>query len=189
MLKQDIISTYNKLGGNKFQRILGCARTPGLYAVMNYRFGHWLLSRPRIIRWVLRPFYLIHNHWIRAKWGIEISCEATIGEGFLILHYGGVFVGSTVKMGKNCSVSHNVTIGLSGTGKRRGAPVVGNNVYFAPGANASGRITIGDNARIGANAVVDKDVPANALVQVRPMQVVTFPSFYGNRQAAAPEGE
>jgi serine O-acetyltransferase len=108
-----------------------------------------------------------------------------LGAGFLIFHYGGVFIGSRVKTGTNCSVSHNVTIGLSGKGARRGAPVLGDNVYVAPGANISGRITVGNNARIGANAVVDRNVPENALVQLPPMRTVTFTTLYSKSDSAA----
>jgi serine O-acetyltransferase len=184
MLKRDILRTYEHLGGNKLQRILGCIRAPGLRAVAIYRFGRWLSGKPLPVRILLRPLLLPLFYYIRVVWGIELSPGATIGEGFLIFHYGGIFVGSRVVMGKDCSISHDVTIGLAGRGPRRGAPVIGDNAYIAPGAKVSGRIKIGNNVKIGANAVVERNVPDNALVQIRPPQVVTFPEFFSKADHA-----
>ncbi len=183
-MRADIRRTYDHLGGNRLQRVLGCFRTPGLHAVLIFRFGQWLADRPLPVRILLKPVYLVLYHHVRATWGIELSPGATIGEGFLIFHYGGIFVGSKVVIGKGCSISHDVTIGLAGRGNRRGAPVLGDNVYVAPGAKLAGRIMIGANARIGANAVVEKNVPENALVQVGPVKMVTFPGLYSQTDHA-----
>jgi serine O-acetyltransferase len=187
MLRHDIQRTFDHLGGNMVQRVLGCAREPGLQAVAIYRFGQWLSAQPLLVRIVLKPFFVVFYHRIRAAWGIELSPGAVIGEGFLIFHYGGIFIGSKVVIGNNCSISHDVTIGLAGRGGRRGAPSLGDNVYIAPGAKVSGRIKIGNNVKIGANAVVEKDVPDNALVQVGPTRVVTFREFYKQTDHAGRE--
>ena len=187
MLKDDIRRTFEHLGGNKVQRVLGCARTPGLHAVVVYRFGQWLSSQPLFVRVVLKPLFVILYHRIRSAWGIELSPGASIGKGVLIFHYGGIFIGPRVILGDNCSISHDVTIGLGGRGPRRGAPTIGDNVYIAPGAKVSGRIKIGSNVKIGANAVVEKDVPDNALVQVGPVRMVTFREFYNESDHAGRE--
>lgn len=184
MLRQDIRRTYDHLGGNRFQRIIGCARNPGLHAVATYRMGRWLSGKPLLLRLLLRPLWLLLFYRSRSAWGIEISPQASIGGGLLIFHYGGIFIGSRVVIGVNCSVSHDVTIGLAGRGSRRGAPVMGDNVYIAPGAKVSGKITIGSNVKIGANAVVERSVPDNALVQVRAPQVVVFQSLYAGADHA-----
>jgi serine O-acetyltransferase len=180
MLKQDIRRTYEYFGGNMVQRVLGCVRMPGLHGVAIYRFGRWLSSQPFHVRVVLKPFLIVLHHRIRSAWGIELSPLAAIGEGMLIVHYGGIFIGARVIIGNHCTISHDVTIGLAGRGSRRGAPVIGDNVYIGPGAKVSGRIKIGHNVKIGANAVVEKDVPDNALVQVGPVRVVIFPGFYND---------
>ncbi len=119
-----------------------------------------------------------------AKWGIMIQPGAQIGGGLHIYHFGGIFIGEQVKIGENFSLSHDVTIGLAGEGPRRGAPVIGNNVYVASGAKIYGKITVGNNVRIGANAVVDRSIPENALVQVVKPQVVRFPTQYGGKPPA-----
>lgn len=179
MLKRDLLRRYNTTQGGKLSRILECYRSPGVHGVIVFRFGHWLLSRPLWVRIGLKPLYLLLHHRMMVKWGIQLDAEANIGEGLLIHHFGGIFVGSAVRIGENLTLSHNVTIGLAGDGIRRGAPVLGDNVYIAPGANISGKIRIGNNVKIGANAIVNNDIPDNALVQMQKMQVVTFPSQYG----------
>jgi serine O-acetyltransferase len=101
-------------------------------------------------------------------WGIEIPRATSIGEGFYIGHYGGITISHKAKIGKNCSISQLVTIGVSGSGDKKGAPTIGDNVYIAPGAKIFGKITIGNNVKIGANAVVHKDIPDNAIVVLNP---------------------
>lgn len=163
--------------GTKWEKYIKLVRTPGVRAVLVHRFAHWLVFQPTAIRFLLMPFKVWAQHRMAWKWGIEISERARIGSGFRIAHYGGIFIGGGVRAGKNLVVSHDVTLGAAGRGKKRGAPYVGDNVYIAPGARVVGPVTIGDNVKIGANAVVDRDIPNGALVQVRSPQVVVFPSY------------
>jgi serine O-acetyltransferase len=102
-------------------------------------------------------------HRIRTKWGIEISRSASIGPGCYIGHFGGIVVGPAI-IGRHCSISQGVTIGVSGRGEHEGLPTIGDNVYLAPGAKLFGKISIGHNVKVGANAVVYKDVSNNAVV-------------------------
>jgi serine O-acetyltransferase len=180
MLKHDLKRSYELTKGKPLHRILECYRTPGVHAVIAFRFSQWLRRQTLAVRFLLKPLCAFMNYLVRLKWGILLAPEAKIGPGLHIFHFGGIFVGEQVTIGENCSLSHDVTIGLSGEGSRRGAPTIGNYVYIAPGANISGRIRVGNNVKIGANAVVGRDVPDNALVQLPPMRVVTFPSFYGS---------
>lgn len=179
VIAEDIRRTYEHVGGGTLKRMIWCFRTPGLHAIVTYRVGHWLLRQPLLVRLFLKPLYVYQWHRMRAKWGIEISPYAKIGKGMLVYHFGGVIIGSEAVIGENFSVSHDVTIGLSGQGPRRGAPTIGDNVYVAPGARIAGRIRIGHHAKIGANVVIEKDVPDYALVQVAPPKMMTFPGFYG----------
>lgn len=87
----------------------------------------------------------------------------------------GVFVSNGAKIGKNCVIFHQVTIGsnnLEGT-KRRGAPEVGDDVYIGCGAKIIGAVKIGNNVRIGANCTVTSDVPDNSTVVSAPVRVIT----------------
>ncbi len=113
-------------------------------------------------------------------WGIDIGRSAEIGAGFYIGHYGGLTISSHARIGKNVYVSQLVTIGVSGQGEHRGAPTIGDNVYLAPGAKVFGKIRVGNNVKVGANAVVYKDVPDNAIVVLDPgFRII---SFKGNRE-------
>lgn len=179
MLKHDLKRSYDLTQGKPLRRIVECYRSPGVHGVIAFRFGQWIIGKNLLIRILLKPVYAFMNHRMMAKWGILLAPRAKIGKGLHIFHFGGIFVGEQVVIGENCSLSHDVTIGLSGEGSRRGAPTIGNNVYIAPGANISGKIHIGNNVKIGANVVVGRDVPDNALVQLPPMRMVTFSTFYG----------
>jgi serine O-acetyltransferase len=120
------------------------------------------------------------------KWGIEIEAKATIGPGFQIFHYGGIFIGGAAIIGKNFTITQNVVIGTRG--ENDGVPHIGDNVSVSPGANLSGAIRIGNNVRIGPNAVVTKNIPDNALVHSFPVQVVVFSRRYGRPGTKALEG-
>lgn len=178
MVKSDFLRVYGPSSGSPLRKLLSCYRSHGLHAIVQYRFSRWLGRQPLPVRVLLKPVSLYLNYRTMSKWGIQIDTDAEIGEGFVIFHYGGIFIGGGSVIGNNVSISHNVTIGRSGEGKRRGAPVIGNNVYIAPGANISGKITVGNNVRIGANAVINKDVADNCLVQVASVRVVAIPSLY-----------
>jgi serine O-acetyltransferase len=105
---------------------------------------------------------LLHHYTIR--YGIDISRDARIGSGLYIGHFGGIFVNQGVVIGDNCNLSQGVTLGQLNRGEKAGCPIIGNNVYIAPGAKIIGRILVGDNASIGANAVVVHDVAPHTTV-------------------------
>jgi len=107
------------------------------------------------------------------RWGISIPFETKIGEGFYIGHFGGIVVNHEAQIGRNCNISHGVTLGKANRGPRSGVPVIGDGVYLGPGAKIVGAVTIGDNVAVGANCVVTRDVPANAVVAGVPGQVVS----------------
>ncbi|MBX3326122.1 MAG: serine acetyltransferase [Nitrospira sp.] len=107
--------------------------------------------------------------------------SAQIGPGCYIGHYGGITISGQAKIGSNANISQSVTIGVLGEGERRGVPTIGSNVYIAPGAKVFGKIHIGNNLKIGANAVMYKDIPDNAIVVSNPG--FTIVSFKDNRVA------
>ncbi len=97
-----------------------------------------------------------------------IGRGADFGPGFVILHGCGVVINGEVKGGKNIIIEHQVTIG-----KEKGrAPLLGDNIYIGCGAKIIGGIIIGSNVKIGANAVVVKDVPDYATVVGIPAKIV-----------------
>ena len=168
ILQKDIGRTYNLSPGSKLKRFIRCYRAPGVRAVINLRFGQWLFSQNIVVRALLTPLYYWGDHRIRTKWGIEIPRSTEIGEGFYIGHFGGITLSPHAKLGKNVNISQQVTIGISGQGEKRGCPIIGDNVYLASGCKLFGKITVGHNAKIGANAVIHKDIPDNAVVVLDP---------------------
>lgn len=98
------------------------------------------------------------------KFGIEIHPLTKIGYGFYIGHFGGIVINEQAVIGNNCNISHGITIGQINIGDKQGTPIIGDRVYIGPGAKIIGRICIGDDAAIGANAVVTKDVETHTSV-------------------------
>ena len=110
-------------------------------------------------------------HFARIFTGIEIHPAAKIGSNFFMDHGLGIVIGETTEIGENVTIYQGVTLGgimpsvesdLQRNQKRH--PTVGNNVIIGSGAQILGAINIGDDARIGANSVVSRDVPANVTV-------------------------
>ena len=131
---------------------------PGLHAVLWHKLGHSLWNRG------LRLPARFASHLGRMLTGIEIHPAAKIGRRLIIDHGVGVVIGETAEVGDDVYLYHQVTLG--GTSSERGKrhPTVGNNVIVGAGAKILGAITIGDNARVGANAVVVQPVAANETV-------------------------
>jgi serine O-acetyltransferase len=140
---------------------------PGPQAIVLYRIAHLLHNSgvfflPRFI-----------SHLARFLTGIEIHPGAVIGKGVFIDHGMGVVIGETAVVGDYCLLYQGVTLG--GTGKERGKrhPTLGCNVTVGAGAKILGNIHIGSHARVGAAAVVLKDVPPNATVVGIPGRIVS----------------
>jgi serine O-acetyltransferase len=167
-LRADVRRTYDLLEGPHLRRIVNCARSPGVQAVAVYRFGQWLAERPMVVRVFLEPLYIVGQFLVQALWGIELPRAARIGPGLYIGHFGGITISPLAVMGAHCSISPSITIGMAGHGERCGVPVIGDRVYIAPGARIFGKIRIGDNVKIGANAVVYRDIPDDAVVALDP---------------------
>ncbi len=139
---------------------------PGLHAVWGHRLSHWLWAHgcKLLARWV--------SHIMRALTGIEIHPGATIGPGFFIDHGMGVVIGETAEVGADVTLYHGVTLGGTSLAKGKRHPTLGDRVVIGAGAKILGAITIGEDSRIGANAVVVKSVPANSVVVGVPGQIV-----------------
>jgi serine O-acetyltransferase len=129
---------------------------PGFHALMLYRLSHRLWKREfkLLARWISQVG--------RFFTGIEIHPGATIGRNFFIDHGMGVVIGETASIGDDVTIYHDVTLGGTSFEKGIRHPQVGNKVIIGAGAQLLGPIHIGDDARIGSNAVVVKDVPAGA---------------------------
>ncbi len=139
----------------------------GFHALLLHRIAHVLHKTfhlpflPRVISQVNRFFT-----------GIEIHPGAKIAHGVFIDHGMGVVIGETAEVGEGCVLFQGVTLGGTGkeTGKRH--PTLEQNVMVSAGAKVLGNICLGENVKIGAQAVVLKDVPPNCTVVGVPGRVV-----------------
>jgi len=138
----------------------------GVHATLYHRLAHWLYCRK------LRFLARFVSQWSRFWTGIEIHPGAQIGRRFVIDHGNGIVIGETAEIGDDVLIYQGVTLG--GTGKDVGKrhPTLGNNVMVGSGAKVLGPITIHDNARIAAGAVVLQSVPENATAVGVPAQIV-----------------
>ncbi len=129
---------------------------PGFHAMVLYRFSNWLWNRH-----VKLPARAI-SQFARFITGIEIHPGAKIGKNLFIDHGMGVVIGETAVVGDNVTIYHGVTLGGVSWSAGTRHPQVGSNVIIGSGAQLLGPVVIGDNARIGSNAVVVTDVPGGA---------------------------
>jgi serine O-acetyltransferase len=129
---------------------------PGVHALLMHRVAHFL--------WQKRLFWLARFSSHLARWltGIEIHPGASIGHRVFIDHGMGVVIGETAIIGDDCTLYHGVTLGGTSWNKGKRHPTLEKGVVIGAGAKILGPITLGAGAKVGSNAVVVKDVPANA---------------------------
>ncbi|MBM3320935.1 MAG: serine O-acetyltransferase [Candidatus Eisenbacteria bacterium] len=131
---------------------------PGLHAVWIHRLAH------RLWKWRLRFAARLLSHASRALTGIEIHPGAVIGRRFFIDHGMGVVIGETTEIGDDVVLYQGVTLGGTSLEKKKRHPTLARGVVVGAGAKVLGALRVGENARIGAGAVVVKDVPPGATV-------------------------
>lgn len=139
---------------------------PGVHAIILYRFAHFL--------WGKKFFTTarIISSFARFLTGVDIHPAARIGRRLFIDHATGLVIGETAEIGDDVTLYHGVTLGGTSTQKGKRHPTLGNRVIVGAGAKLLGPIEIGDDARIGSNAVVLKAVPAGATAVGVPAQIV-----------------
>jgi serine O-acetyltransferase len=140
---------------------------PGVHAIWGHRISHWLWNRGA------RVAARVFAELTRILTGVEIHPGAVLGSRLFIDHATGVVIGETAEVGDDVTIFHGVTLGGTGadTGKRH--PTIGDRVIVGAGAKILGPIKIGDDSRIGANAVVVKEVPSSSVVVGVPGQIIS----------------
>jgi serine O-acetyltransferase len=160
----------------------------GLQAVLVYRLGAWLRTAPsRPLAWPLvLPLsiaYLFGRALVRRGYGIRIEGSADIGPGLYIGHFGGIELRNCV-IGEHCCIGQQVRI----VGPRPGeGPTIGSRVWIGGHSRVESRVSIGDDATIGAGSVVVADVPPKTLVAGAPARTVS--RCYDNSPFLAPRWE
>ena len=145
----------------------------GFWALQIYRFGHLRYKfKSKLIRWPLAIVHIILAKLGEILFGITIGVSAKIGERLIIEHSGAIVVHGNASLGDDCIIRQGVTIGNRHLDAPLEAPHIGHRVNIGAGAKILGGITIGDDAVIGANAVVIKDVPAGAIAVGVPAKIL-----------------
>ncbi len=164
-LREDIACVFERdpAARNAFEVI---TTYPGIHAVLIHRFSHWLWGHG--CKWLAR-FVSTLARWLT---GIEIHPGAVIGRRFFIDHGMGVVIGETAVIGNDCTLYHGVTLGGVSWQQGKRHPTLGSDVVVGAGAKVLGPITVGNGARVGSNAVVVRDVPAEATVVGIPGRIV-----------------
>lgn len=139
---------------------------PGLHAIIGYRIAHCLYNKKLFF------FARFISHISRFLTGIEIHPGAIIGKGIFIDHGSGVVIGETAEIGDYVTIYQGATLG--GTGKENGKrhPTICDDVVISAGAKVLGPFTVGADSKIGAGAVVLKEVPPNCTVVGVPGRIV-----------------
>lgn len=162
LIRSDIRAKARWLYGDvSFRNLLKARLTDGTTAMVLYRWMQWAQ------RWRLVPLAMIFNK-LNVMGGCIIGRGADFGEGFVLVHSLGVVINTSVRGGRNVVLEHQVTIGA----EKGSSPVLGDDVFIGAGAKILGGVKIGNDARVGANAVVVDDVPEGATVVGIPAKVV-----------------
>lgn len=138
----------------------------GVHALWGYRASHLLWRNDfKLLARMLSEL----TRWLT---GVEIHPAAQLGQGLFMDHAFGVVIGETAEVGDDVTIYQGVTLGGTSLNHVKRHPTIGNRVTIGAGAKVLGPITIGDDSRIGANAVVVKSVPPNSVVVGVPGQVI-----------------
>lgn len=134
-----------------------------LWAIGIFRFGKYAQGiRFKPLRAILLIVYFFLYKISEAISGIRISAEAEIGPGLLIHNFGGVVIRG--RIGRNCTVIQGAQVISRADSRGRGWPELGDDVFLGAGSKVIGNVRVGNNVRIGANAVVTTDVPDDSVV-------------------------
>ncbi|MEG3619915.1 serine O-acetyltransferase [Magnetovibrio sp. PR-2] len=165
MIREDINCVFDRdpAARTKFEVL---TTYPGVHAVINHRIAHKLWTKG--FRYAAR----LWAFFSRMFSGIEIHPGATIGHRFFIDHGTGVVIGETAEIGDDVTLYHGVTLGGTSWSRGKRHPSLEDGVVVGGGAMILGPITVGKNAKVGANSVVIADVPENRTVVGIPGRVV-----------------
>lgn len=174
--RSDLYRHYGRANLGTFTRMLLVYWEPpgAKYAFLLRLCRYTQEARPRAL---FAPLFVITRILLK-RWEyafhIRIPPQTAIGPGLYIGHFGDIGVNRRAVIGANCNLSQGVSIGQASRGRRKGCPVIGDNVFVGPGAKIIGRVRIGDNVAIGANCVVTRDIPDNAVVVGVPGRVISY---------------
>jgi serine O-acetyltransferase len=144
----------------------------GFWAVSVHRFGNWRMGlRPKLVRAPFTVLYRFLAKWVEWTCGVTLPYTVRLGRRVRIWHHGGMILHARA-IGDDVHIRQNTTIGVVRLGENLAIPTIGNRVDIGCGACILGDIHVGDDSRIGANAVVLTDVPAGAVAVGVPARII-----------------
>ncbi|HLA56213.1 MAG TPA: serine acetyltransferase [Flavobacterium sp.] len=169
LIEQDLVryGRIKKFGLRVFFKYVFIEVIPGIKFSVIFRLCQHYRYKNKLIFY----FFFLWLRRLKYKYGFDISYRTKIGKGLYIGHFGGIVIHGDTEIGENCNLSQGMTIGILNRGKSAGTPKIGDRVFIGPSAVILGGITVGNDVLIGANAVVNFDVPDNAVVAA-PMATV-----------------
>lgn len=183
-----ILSDLYRYAGNRSTRsfLRHFLFTPGFkYSTVMRLCG--CLKKRSLMRFTLYPPLKLLLLRYRYKYGIAIPEYTQIGPGFFINRFGNIMINGDAIIGANCNITHGSMLGQMNRGPKQGSPILGDGVFLAAGCKVIGKINIGNRAAIGANAVVTKPVPDDAVVGGIPARILSMNGSEGyiNRRVDA----
>jgi len=143
----------------------------GFWALFWHRFGNWRMAQPKVLRLGLTPVYGIMYKLTQWICGIQLPYTVRVGRRVRLDHFGGMILVAQ-SIGNDVIIRQNTTFGIAGLNALKDRPVIGDGVEIGAGAVIIGRLHIGNRAIVGANAVVTRDVPEDAIVGGVPARLI-----------------
>jgi serine O-acetyltransferase len=150
----------------------------GFWALFWHRVGNWRMGLPKLLR---MPMTLIYRLGYKAsQWfcGIMLPYNTRVGRRVRLEHFGGMILVAQ-SIGNDVILRQNTTLGISGLNALQDRPVIGDRVEIGAGAVIVGRTHVGEDAIIGANAVVTRHVPPGAVMGGVPARLLRFRPGFG----------
>jgi serine O-acetyltransferase len=146
---------------------------PGFRAVAAHRFGVWRMQvQPRWLRAPLSVLYRVLYRHVRNVYGIDLPYTVQLGRRVVIEHQGSIVIHGSTIIGDDTILRQGVTLGNRYLERPLDAPCLGKRVNVGAGAKILGAVTLGDDAQVGANAVVLENVPAGATAVGMPARII-----------------
>jgi serine O-acetyltransferase len=148
--------------------------TQGFWASIVYRLSHAFVGAlpEGVLQTLARAAAALAQKAVEIFTGICIPRDCEIGAGLYLPSFGGIIL-SHGSIGENCTIEHNVTLGIAGKGEERGRPTIGDRVFVGAHSMIVGKITIGDDAVIFPGSIVTRPVPPRAVVMGHPARIVS----------------
>lgn len=163
VFEKDLYRYYGETGETLKQRIFRPYEIKYIYCMRKIQESGSRLKR---------AYYRLKLKRLSNRTGLQISYQASIGEGFYIGHCGRIIINPRVKMGKNINIATGVTIGQENRGKRKGCPTIGGNCWIGTNAVIVGNINIGNDVLIAPLSYVNFDVPDHSIVIGNPVKII-----------------